>query len=266
MLEEELTVALEAVTLSHGDVKAELVPARGALISSLVVGTTEVFYLDRATLEDPAKNVRGGIPILFPFAGKLAGEKLLAAGTTVKQHGFGRNKPWTVRERRADHVRLVLVQDAETRAQFPYDGEVEYGVQLLPRGLQVELTIRNAGTASLPTAPGWHPYFRCTAARKAELTADVAGVTRERLGDDRELDFGVPAPVNGRARLQVPGLGSVALSFSPVMRHLQLWSLPGKDFVCLEPFLGPANAINTERRLDVPPGEARDLWMRIELV
>jgi galactose mutarotase-like enzyme len=50
------------------------------------------------------------------------------------------------------------------------------------------------------------------------------------------------------------------------MRHLQFWSQPGKDFVCLEPFWGPNGTVNTERRLDLAPGAVRDLWMRIELL
>ena len=58
---------------------------------------------------------------------------------------------------------------------------------------------------------------------------------------------------------------SLRLSFSPAMRHLQLWSQPGKDFICLEPFYGPNNTVNTDRRHEVPPGQARDFWMRLEL-
>ena len=50
------------------------------------------------------------------------------------------------------------------------------------------------------------------------------------------------------------------------MRHMQFWSQPGKDFICLEPFYGPSNTINTDRRLDVPEGGVAELWMRIELV
>ena len=256
---------LQALSLAHGDVSAEVVPERGALVTALRVGGTDVLYLDRSTLEDPGKNVRGGIPVLFPYAGKLVDETFVPAGTRMKQHGFGRNKAWTVREQRADAVRLSLVQDDDTRAQYPYSCEVEYGVALLPRGLQVELVVHNEGERPLPVSPGWHPYFRCPAADKTRVTGDVAGFDRTQLTDEREFDFGVAAPADGRARFEVPGLGPLRLSFSPAMRHLQLWSQPGKDFICLEPFYGPNNTVNTERRCDIPPGQARDFWMRIEL-
>jgi galactose mutarotase-like enzyme len=258
-------LAPETITLASGEVTVQVAPGRGGIVSGLAVGGSEVLYLDRATLDDPTKNVRGGIPILFPFAGKLEDERFRPAGTRMKQHGFGRNKPWTVRAKSGDALRLALLPDDETRAQYPYDFEVEYGVQVLPRGLQVELVVFNRGPKPLPVSPGWHPYFHCPAARKAEVTGDVPGLRpAEQFSDAREFDFGLEAPANGRARFDLPGLGGLRLSFSPAMRHLQLWSQPGRDFVCLEPFYGPNNTVNTDRRMDVPPGQARDFWMRIE--
>jgi len=256
---------LEVVTLKHGAVVAQIVPARGALVTSIVVAGRELLFLDRATLEDPDKNVRGGIPVLFPFAGKLVGERFLPAGTTMKQHGFGRNRPWSIAERRDERLRLALVQDAGTRAQYPYEYQVEHLLTLLPRGLQLELRIRSTGAQALPLSPGWHPYFACPAALKDQVRGSVAGFTADRLGDQHEFDFGLPAPPDGRARFTLPGLSALRLDFSPEMRHLQFWSLPGRDFICLEPFYGPNDTVNGARRLEVAPGQTHTLWMKIEL-
>jgi galactose mutarotase-like enzyme len=49
------------------------------------------------------------------------------------------------------------------------------------------------------------------------------------------------------------------------MRHLQFWSQPGKDFICIEPFTGPNNTINTDQRIDIAPGRAHTFWMKIEV-
>ena len=65
---------MDTITLTEGDTRVEIAPARGALVTRLVVKGQELLYLDRATLDDPSKNVRGGIPVLFPFAGRLDGE------------------------------------------------------------------------------------------------------------------------------------------------------------------------------------------------
>jgi galactose mutarotase-like enzyme len=258
-------VTVATLELTRGDVAVTIAPGRGALVTSIVVSGTELLYLDRATLEDPTKNVRGGIPVLFPYAGKLEGGRLVEAGTTMGQHGFGRNRPWSLEEERADEVRLRLVNDEATRAEFPFGYEADLLVALQPRGIEVKLRVQNTGERSVPLSPGWHPYFRCPAAKKAGVTGSVDGFTRDELGDEKEFDFGLVPPASGKTAFEVPELGTLRVEFSPSMRHMQFWSLPGKDFICLEPFFGAANTINTGRRLDVPPGEVRELWMRIEL-
>lgn len=252
------------VILESGDVTVEVVPGRGALVSALAVGGTDVLYLDRATLEDPAKNVRGGIPLLFPFAGKLVDETFALTGTKMKQHGFGRNRAWQVAERDAASLRMTLAADAETRAQWPYEFTAHHAVMIVPRGVQLELTIVAADQA-LPVSPGWHPYFALAAADKAGVRGDVAGLSPERLGDATEFDFGVPAPRDGRSRFSLPHGGALRLDASPELRHLQFWSQPGKPFICIEPFFGPAGTINTEHRGWIPAGEARTYWMRVRV-
>jgi galactose mutarotase-like enzyme len=252
--------------LAYGDVSVTIVPERGAIVSALRVRDREILYLDRATLEHPTQNVRGGIPLLFPFCGKLSGDGTFAlTGTRMKQHGFARNKAWSVSERGASYVRMTLAADADTRAQWPYEFTAEHTVMIVPSGIQLELAI-TAAAAPLPVSPGWHPYFAIAAADKAAVRSDVAGFTPDRLGDDREFDFGISAPVSGRSTFDLPGTGKLRLTVSPEMRHLQFWSQPGKPFICLEPFHGPANTVNTDGRTWVPANQARTYWMRLELL
>jgi len=251
----------EVIALGADGVAAEVVPDRGALVTALQVGGVDLLYLDRATLEDRSKNVRGGIPLLFPFAGKLVDEIFTLTGTRMKQHGFARNRAWMVTERDATSLRMTLADDADTRAQWPYPFTAHHEVMLLPGGLQLALTIV-AGDQALPVSPGWHPYFAVAAADKPAVRGDVAGLAADRFVAD-EFDFGVPAPVEGRSRFTVPGLGELRIQASPELRHLPFWSQPGKPFICIEPFFGPAGTVNTERRGWVPAGEARTFWMRI---
>ena len=255
----------DPVLLSHGDVSAEVVPERGTLVSSLKVGGKAVLSLDRSTLEDLSKNVRGGIPVLFPYAGKLNDGKFLPAGTEMKQHGFGRNKKWTVTSLGVSHVRTQLLPDAETRAVYPYEFSADQTVLILPSGLQIELLIHNLDSKPLPVSPGWHPYFNCAAAQKASVNGSVDAFNLAPHTDAAEFDFGAVAPADGRAHFTIPQLGTLKLSFSPEMRHMQFWSQPGKDFICIEPFTGPNNTVNTDKRIDIPPGAAHLFFMRIEI-
>ena len=256
---------MEMLTLHFGEVACEIAPDRGALVTSLSVASKKLLFLDRSTLEDRKKSVRGGIPILFPFACALDQDTLVATGTRIRKHGFGRDKAWSVEERREGFARLSLLQDAETRDCYPFDYDLDLGVWLLPQGMHMELSMRNRGTRPLPVAPGFHPYFPCPAGSKSRVSGNVPGLAEGSLEDDREFDFGLLPPQDGRTLFSLPGLPSLRLSFSPEMRHIHFWSQVGRDFVCIEPFVGPPNAINTEGRLDVPPGRAKVLFLRIEL-
>lgn len=257
---------IDELTLDHGGVSARVAPGRGALVTALIVAGRDVLFMDRSTLADPSKSVRGGIPLLFPFAGRLDGDRLVYADSTMKQHGFARNKAWTVVEQRAGFARLALEADAGTRQVYPHAFRLEQSLTLLPRGLHVELLIHNRGSASMPVAPGWHPYFPCPSAAKPRVRPHgVDALDSARFTPGVEFDFGVTAPVTGRAAFDLPELGRLELGFSPEMRFLQCWGLPGRDFICLEPFLGPNNTINTPARLEVAPGQAHVLWMRVEL-
>ena len=259
-------MSLQELVVAHGDVVASVAPARGAIVTSLKVAGRDVLFMDRATLLDPSKSVRGGIPLLFPFAGRLDGDRLVHANSTMKQHGFARNKPWGVVDEGPGRIRLALADDPETRAVFPHTFRIEQALTLLPRGLLVELLIHNTGAAPMPIAPGWHPYFTCASAAKPRVKPlDVDNLDPARFTPDAEFDFGVTAPANGRASFEIPALGALRLAWSPEMRFLQCWGLPGRDFICLEPFTGPNDAINTPARIDVPARAARALWMRIEL-
>jgi D-hexose-6-phosphate mutarotase len=45
-------------------------PERGGIVISFGVNGQELLYLNKETLYDRNKNIRGGIPILFPISGK----------------------------------------------------------------------------------------------------------------------------------------------------------------------------------------------------
>lgn len=255
----------EEIEIKSGSVSATIAPERGALVTGLNVGGKDILYLDRATFEDAPKNVRGGIPVLFPYAGKLVDGIFVAAGTKMNQHGFGRNKVWSVVDRKADSLSVGLQSDAETLAVYPYTFSAEQRCTVLPRGLLVELLISNRDTKPMPVSPGWHPYFCCPAGKKPGVVCDTPGFVAGSTPNDTEFDFGIVAPANGRASVKGIDFGTLNLSFEPVMRHLQFWSQPGKDFICIEPFNGPNNTVNTDRRVDIAPGTCRVFWMRIEI-
>src|SRR3569833_2607160 len=73
-----------------------IAPLRGGMVTEFRIGDDQLLYLDRATLRAHAQNVRGGIPILFPVAGRLGNDSFPVDGERVSmsQHGFARRMPW----------------------------------------------------------------------------------------------------------------------------------------------------------------------------
>ena len=73
-------------TTATGD-ELRIVPERGGLVTGWRSGGQEWLYFDAERYADPTKSTRGGIPVLFPICGGLAGSPL-------PQHGFARDLPW----------------------------------------------------------------------------------------------------------------------------------------------------------------------------
>ncbi len=78
---------LEVYELSEpGGTMARFVPARGGIMAEFACWGVPVFYLDQETLRDPAKNIRGGNPVLFPICGPLEDGRYNSAGGTAVCH------------------------------------------------------------------------------------------------------------------------------------------------------------------------------------
>src|SRR5215831_1904256 len=116
-----MTLPVESVHIASGAAEVWLAPERGGMVTRFAVRGEDVLYLDEATLADTTKNVRGGVPILFPIGGKLAPDTLPGARAPLKQHGFARNLPWRVIELGPDRAVLSLDADESTRAAYPHE-------------------------------------------------------------------------------------------------------------------------------------------------
>ena len=56
-------------------------------------------------------------------------------------------------------------------------------------------------------------------------------------------------------RLSRPGARDVVLDWSADHRVLVVWTLPGRPFICVEPWSAPANTLQTGRGIVVPAGQ-----------
>ncbi|MDM7954521.1 MAG: galactose mutarotase [Cyanobium sp. CZS 25K] len=256
-----------------------IAPERGGLVSGWRCGGDEILYFDAERFADPAKSVRGGIPVLFPICGNLPADALvLPQGSfPLPQHGFARDLPWSIAPLPAgDGVRLRLEDSPLSRPHFPFAFALELELRLQPSALAITARISHrgeAGTDPLPFSLGLHPYI---------AVADPANVRLEGLPEDcfdhltmaaavtadqlSRLEQGVDflCSSQGPVRLVDPAGGRVVtLHPSAPMDLVVVWSDPPRRMLCLEPWSGPRGALSTgERRLLVPAGESIELACR----
>lgn len=271
-----------AITLvdTHTDSSAVIAPHRGAIVTSFSVGACELLYLDPATFDDPARNVRGGIPVLFPSPGKLDQDRWRTHGRqgTLQQHGFARTLPWTIAsEPTASSATLALESSEATLAQYPWRFRAELEFALRGAALRITARVQNRDDSPLPFGLGFHPYFLVTDKAGARIDTNatlafdnVAKQTRRFSGFDLtapEVDLHLLDHRTHSSTLHLGGGASIEVRASPEFALWVVWTLAGKDFVCLEPWTCPANALNNQDRLiALEPGQTRQLWMQIEFV
>jgi len=115
---------------------------------------------------------RSGIPILFPFPGRIRGTELTWEGKTYTIpagdafgnaiHGFVHTRPWRVLEK--DRRRVVgqfqaSVDDPNLLTQWPGDFRLTASYDLSGGMLRLNYLIENPGETPLPCGLGLHPYF-----------------------------------------------------------------------------------------------------------
>lgn len=263
----------------------ELAPDRGAIVIRFAVAGRELLYLDRATFDDRAANVRGGVPVLFPSPGKLAGDAWSRGGRSgsMKQHGFARALPWELVSASDEaeggaSARLRLRSNEETRARYPWDFEAELTYTLRGRALRIDSSVANVGEGEMPFGAGFHPYFAVLDEDKATVeiptraTRAFDNVTKREI-PFQGFDFGAAevdlhlldhGAADGSLRIGGRAPASISLRGSPEFTRWVVWSLRGRDFVCLEPWTCPGDALNTgDRLITLSPGERRAMWIEI---
>ena len=277
--------ALEQLELrdNDGGSLALLAPSRGGMLTRLALGKQHLFFLDEKTLRDPQANVRGGNPVLFPSPGKLAGDHWSRDGKQgeLKQHGFARQLAWDIISTGTDEgasATLGLSSNDQTLAQYPWNFDAEYRYLLRGLVLRIEMRFTNRALTPMPFGAGFHPYFHVrqsekgstriqTSATRAFDNAAQQNIALPRIDlTAPEVDLHLIDHGSSTCVVTTPR-ATIALRGSSEFTHWVVWTLAGKDFVCVEPWTSPGNALNTgEHLLFLSPGETRTLSLEIERV
>ena len=112
------------------------------------------------------EQTHGGIPILFPFAGKCydAGKedhwKLGQNSLPMPLHGFARSSDFRVRSMDQHGFEVELMPTEEIKACYPFDFTFTVIYHFLELSLQISLVLENEGREPIPWSAGLHPYFQ----------------------------------------------------------------------------------------------------------
>ena len=246
----------------------EVVPERGGIITRWRVDGKEVLYLDEERYADSSKTVRGGVPILFPICGNLPDDSFNYKGEsyTLVQHGFGRRVPWKVTDTSTNNcasITLEIVDTEETLKLYPFQFAVSYTYELVQNKLKIWQTYTNKSQKEMPFSAGFHPYFLVGDKQKLELEipgteydSNVDGTTKEFTGNfdyqKAEIDAAFTKISSNNTGFCDRDLGrKVTLRYSDLFSTVVFWTIKGSDFVCLEPWSAPRNAINTKKQLTI---------------
>jgi galactose mutarotase-like enzyme len=211
----------------------------------------------------------GRAPLLFPIVGVLAGGAYRLGAKTYRlpRHGFARDKLFTIESATSASAVLRLRADEATFQVYPFRFELEVHVEITGPTLTVGSTVRNGGEEDLPASFGYHPALRwplpfgqARAAHFVEFEVDetapirridAAGlltpqrhptpVAQRRLALSDALfldDVMIFDSLQSRSAIYGAEEGPrISVSF-PDARYLGIWTKPGAQFICIEPWHG----------------------------
>ncbi|WP_256024665.1 aldose 1-epimerase family protein [Roseomonas sp. GC11] len=204
-------------------------------------------------------------PVLFPIVG-WARDGVIRHGAhsyPMGVHGFAAARRFRLAGQGESWARLVLEDDAESRAAFPFAFRLGVEYRLSARGVAVALRIANPGVEALPYAVGLHPGFLWDPAAEGhaalfsrEEVPEVPVIApgglfsaRRRAVPLRERRLPLSGALLAEEALCFLNLRSRVLRFANAGRgmiemrlwnfpHLALWSPAGAPFLCLEAWTG----------------------------
>jgi aldose 1-epimerase len=235
-----------------------------------------------------------GIPILHPWANRLAGDVYRAAGTEVRlerdsrvvvrdEHGLpihgvlGGSREWRVLEAGDDALLAELDFGAHPQLlrAFPFPHRLELAIALRERTLTVRTTLTAGPDLPVPVSFGFHPYLALPGVPRADWHVELPAMRRVAL-DARGIPDGRSAPspatagplgdrtyddafagLGAGAAFVVAGGGRrLTVRFDEGFPHAQVFAPTALDVVCFEPMTAPVNAlVSTDGLTLLAPGE-----------
>ena len=156
-------------------------------------GPREMFWAHPAFAAGDERPSGSGVPLLFPFPGRIAGAKYSFGGREYQLepgdafgnaiHGFVHTRPWRVVEQSENRVVgdfQASRDDASILERWPADFRIRVSYEV--RGLELISDIRydNVGSGPLPCGFATHTYFRLPLIDSSDAEETIVSVPAHR--------------------------------------------------------------------------------------
>jgi galactose mutarotase-like enzyme len=269
-------------TLQSAELSVEVNPV-GMELSSIKSRTTNLEYIWQG---NPTRWA-GQAPVLFPIVGGLKDGYTLINGQKYEmpKHGLVRNsnKPRII-EQSDNSLRFRLVWDEESLKQYPFKFQLEMVFTLVGKTLSIAHRISNLGDEPMFYSLGAHPAFNCPL-RDGEVYEDyylafeqpeigftqlvdpsgLIGLDQKLILDDTNIlplhsqlfdaDALIFKQLKSReVKLNHKNRGAILSVNFEDFNFLGIWAKPGAPFVCIEPWLGIGDSIDSNQQFTKKDG------------
>ncbi len=208
------------LTDEQGSLRAAFVPTAGMICCSLRHRGEELLAQNAGLAAYAARGKTMGIPLLYPWANRLAGFDYVIAGRRVTvphedslvqldQNGLpihgviGGRMAWELPQPPEPgagslEARLAWTETAPERfAAFPFTHEVLYRASIAGDSLQIVITVHACGGDMVPVAFGFHPYLAPPGMTREEWGIELPPMRHLAL-DETGIPLGPEQTVPGR--------------------------------------------------------------------
>ena len=281
------------ITLSNEFLTAKFAET-GAELKSLVYNNDEYIW-------HGDKNIWGNSsPVLFPICSGLKDDTFYHNGKSYKleKHGYASNSLFEIEDLKKDTVTFLLRETEESLKKYPFCYELRVIYSLVGKKLEVEYRVKNLSSGDMPFSIGAHEgyYFKggteqCeikfsktedlnTCVLDGDLLSyekksiaencDTLKIKNEYFKDDALIfDDLKSREVALKSRVTEKG---IKLNF-PDFPYFLIWSIPNAEFLCLEPWSGITDYVDTNQELKnkkginiLPANEEKSFSHSIEIL
>ncbi|MDE3235973.1 MAG: aldose 1-epimerase family protein [Bacteroidota bacterium] len=258
------------------------IAAKGAELQSIYNKHTKLEYMWGG---DPAFWSKKS-PVLFPIVGGLKNNTYYfnKQAYSLNRHGFARDSMFEVTQQSANSITFSIASNEETRKIYPFDFHFSIIYTLQNEELIVTYAVNNTGNHELFFSVGAHPAFKVPLTEGTTFTdyyllfntpenigrwpLSAEGLIEKKtipvLQNEQELPltkalFFSDALVFKQLRSNTISIVShqhkhgVSITFDG-FPYMGIWSAKHADFVCIEPWCGIADSVDTTQQLSDKEG------------